>query len=353
MVSDLVLDAKFIDGQLARRQKGYGRGARMKIEKDKAEILTGALKNKTIGSPITVLIRNRDAGISRLPIIRNPRPGHADLAGALKYGTYNIREILERSSARETVSRVAIGAICKLFLREFKIDIMSHTRRIGRIYADTEEMHFYDVEQLSMKSDLSCADKKAERLMHKEIDRAMEEKDSLGGIFEVIATSLPPGLGSHVEYDRKLEARLAASLMSIQAVKGVEIGLGFGFRNKRGSQVHDKISYSRSRLFYRTTNNAGGIEGGMTNGEPVVARCVMKPISTLAKPLESVNIRTKKKTVATVERADVCAVPSAGVVGEACVAFELAKAFLEKFGGDSLGETRCNYESYKKRLKRF
>jgi len=353
MVSGVKADTKFINSELIRRQKGYGRGGRMKIERDKVELLTGIKGQRTMGSPITFLIKNKDASLSKLGSVGNPRPGHADLAGGLKYDIHDLREILERSSARETASRVAVGAFCKLFLKEFMIDIISHTRSIGRIYADTEELSFGAIKDRSLGSILSCADKKAERLMKKEIDRVKEEKDSIGGIFEIIAVNVPPGLGSHVEYDRKIDAALASSLMSIQAIKGVEVGLGFGYRNKRGSQVHDEIRYSRKKLFYRPTNNAGGIEGGITNGEAVVARCVMKPIATIRKPLKSVNIKSKKVTLAAVERADTCAVPSAGVVGEACMAFELARAILEKFGGDSLEETKCNYSCYMDRLKRF
>ena len=353
MVSGLRLNTKFINDELKRRQKGYGRGGRMKIENDKAELLTGTRSNATIGAPITVLIKNKDSSLSRLPAISNPRPGHADLAGALKFDTHDIRDILERSSARETASRVAIGAICKMFVKEFGIGIISHTRRIGRILAETEELSFDTIKERALASNLSCADKKAERLMKKEIDKVIEEKDSIGGVCEVIAANVPPGLGSHTQYDRKIDARLALSLMSIQAIKGVEVGLGFGYRNKRGSQVHDQIFYSKSKLFYRDTNNAGGIEGGITNGEPVVVRCVMKPISTIPKPLKSVNINSKKSMLATVQRADACAVPAAGVVAESCVAFEIANAILEKFGGDSLGETRCNYDCYRKRLKQF
>ena len=353
MVSGLRLNTKFINDELKRRQKGYGRGGRMKIENDKAELLTGTRSNATIGAPITVLIKNKDSSLSRLPSISNPRPGHADLAGALKFDTHDIRDILERSSARETASRVAIGAICKMFVKEFGIGIISHTRRIGRILAETEELSFDTIKERALASNLSCADKKAERLMKKEIDKVIEEKDSIGGVCEVIAANVPPGLGSHTQYDRKIDARLALSLMSIQAIKGVEVGLGFGYRNKRGSQVHDQIFYSKSKLFYRDTNNAGGIEGGITNGEPVVVRCVMKPISTIPKPLKSVNINSKKSMLATVQRADACAVPAAGVVAESCVAFEIANAILEKFGGDSLGETRCNYDCYRKRLKQF
>jgi chorismate synthase len=353
MVSDLVINRNFVNAELARRQKGYGRGARMEIEKDKAEILSGVKVTKTLGGPITVLIKNKDTSIDKLPIIRNPRPGHADLAGALKYNTYDMREILERSSARETAARVAVGALCKSLLREFKVEIISHTRRIGRTCADTEELSFYAVQERSLRSKLSCADEKAEKAMRQEIDKAKEEGDSVGGIFEVIAINVPPGLGSHVSYDRKLDGRLARSLMSVQAVKGVEVGLGFGYRNKRGSQVHDEIQFLRSRRFHRATNNAGGIEGGISNGEPIVVRGVMKPISTLKKPLSSVDVRTKKTIEATVERADVCAVPAAGVVGEACVAFELANAFLEKFGGDSLPELRRNLEGYLKQIKKY
>lgn len=353
LVSGLKLDTRFINEELARRQKGYGRGGRMKIEKDRAELLTGIKGGKSIGSPVTILIKNKDSRLSELPAITNPRPGHADLAGALKYDTHDIRDILERSSARETAGRVALGAICKLFLMEFGIDIISHTRRIGRVYAETDELRFDAIKERALKSSLSCADKNAERLMKKAIDRVIEEKDSIGGVFEVIAVNVPPGLGSHVQYDRKLDARLALSLMSIQAIKGVEVGLGFGYRNKRGSQVHDQIFYSKKRLFYRDTNNAGGIEGGITNGEPVVVRGVMKPISTIPKPLHSVNIKNKKEALAVVERADVCAVPAAGVVAESAVAYELAGAMLEKFGGDSITETRCNCNCYMQRLKNF
>lgn len=354
MISGLRIDLRFIDSELLRRQKGYGRGGRMKIERDKAEILTGIRDNKTIGSPVTVMIANKDASISKLPGITNPRPGHADLAGALKYNTYDMRDILERSSARETAVRVAIGAICKLFLKEFRVDIISHTRRIGRVLAETEGIPFQRIKDFSLKSVLGCADRRVEREMIREIDKTAQAKDSLGGIFEIIAVNVPAGLGSHVYYDRKIDSRLAASLMSIQAIKGVEIGLGFGYRNKFGSEVHDEINYrEKERAFVRKTNNAGGIEGGITNGQPVVLRCVMKPISTLMKPLWSVDVRTKKRVVAAVERADVCAVPSAGVIGEACVAFELAKAFLEKFGGDSLSETKRNYEGYIEQLKRY
>jgi len=353
MISGLKLDKKFINAELKRRQKGYGRGARMKIEKDTTKIISGVKNDKTIGSPIALFIENKDASIERLPIVKCPRPGHADLAGVLKYGTYDIREILERSSARGTAIRVAVGSICKLFLKEFKVDIISHTRRVGRIFAETDELSFNAIKERSFASSLSCADKRAERLMKKEIDSAKEEKDSIGGVFEVIAANLPPGLGSHAEYDRRLDAGLAASLMSIQAIKGVEVGLGFGFRNKRGSQVHDEILYSRNKLFYGLSNNAGGIEGGMTNGRPLVLRCVMKPIPTLTRPLASVNIKSKKVSPASVERSDTCAVPSAGVIAEACVAFELAKAFLEKFGGDSLAETTRNYKGYLKQLQNY
>lgn len=353
MVSGLRLNAKVINDELKRRQKGYGRGGRMKIEKDKAELLTGIRSNRTIGAPVTVLIKNKDASLNRLQAISNPRPGHADLAGALKFDTHDIRDILERSSARETASRVAIGAICKMFLNEFGIGIISHTRRIGRILAETDELSFNTIKERALGSSLSCADKKAERFMKKEIDKVIEEKDSIGGVCEVIAVNVPPGLGSHTQYDRKIDARLALSLMSIQAIKGVEVGLGFGYRNKRGSQVHDQIFYSKNKLFYRDTNNAGGIEGGMTNGEPVVVRCVMKPISTVPKPLKSVNIKSKRSILATVQRADACAVPAAGVVAESCVAFEIANAILEKFGGDSLNETKCNHNCYKTRLKNF
>lgn len=329
MVAGLSVDKNFIDNELSRRQAGFGRGGRMKIEKDKVEILSGIRKGQTIGSPISLMIENKDFKIDILPSVSCPRPGHADLAGALKYNRADIRDILERSSARETAARTATGAICKLLLKEFGIIVKSRVVMIGGISSDKD------------------------RLVEERIISAQKKGDTLGGIFEVSATGVPVGLGSFVQADKRLNSRLSGALMSIQATKGVEIGLGFESAKKFGSEVHDAIYYDKSKCFYRKTNNAGGIEGGVTNGQPILIRCAMKPISTLINPLASVDIRTKKPTKATVERSDVCAVEAAGVVGEAVVAFELASVMLDKFGGDSLGEMQRNYQGYIKQVKAF
>ncbi len=349
----LKIDIGKIDQELARRQKGYGRGARMKIEKDRVEIIAGLRKGKTIGAPLALLIKNKDFKIDVLPSIESARPGHADLAGALKYNTKDIRGVLERASARETAMRVAIGAISKILLEEFKVEIISHVTRIGKVCALTEKLSFNQIRLKAARSCLNCADKSAEVKMIAEIDRAKREGDSLGGVFEVIAINLPIGLGSYAHWERRLDARLTASLMSIPAVKGVEIGAGFLSASQRGSQVHDAIFYTPSKGFFRKTNHAGGLEGGVTCGGPLILRCAMKPIATLKKPLASVNIRTKRPTEASVERADVCAVPACGVVGEAVVSFCLAQAWLEKFSGDSLSETARNFQGYLTQVKKF
>lgn len=322
MPAGLKVSSQNIDVELRRRQSGYGRGMRMKIEQDKAEILSGVRKGLTIGSPIAVLIENKDKRIDELPSVSSPRPGHADLAGAIKYGFKDIRDVLERSSARETAARVAVGAICKIFLEEFKVSISSRVLIIG------------GAEQ--------------ESAMKRKIDEAAKRKDTVGGVFEVIAKNLPVGLGSYVHYDRRLDGRLALGLMSIPGIKAVEFGLGFGYSLKFGSQVHDAIYYTKQKGFFRKTNNAGGIEGGITNGEPIVIRCCMKPISTLGEPLDSVDIITKRSTKAAVERADICAVEAAAVIGEAVVAFELTNVFVEKFGGDTLREIKRNYQGFSK-----
>ena len=348
----LKLFARSIDEELKKRQIGYGRGDRMKIESDTVEILSGLRNNETIGSPISLLIKNKDSRIDELPRIHSPRPGHADLAGAMKYGRRDMRDILERSSARETALRVAVGAICKEFLSEFGIDIFSHVVLLGGIEAHTKDLDFAEIEKIASFSSLRCADEAAEKLMKGEIDSASSEGDTLGGVFEVIITGVPVGLGSHVEWDRKLDARLALSIMSIQAVKGVEVGGGFALGKRRGSNVHDAIIYQDGK-FKRKTNNAGGIEGGMTNGEVVVLRGAMKPIATLKRPLESVDIITKKPTKATVERSDICALPSCGVIGEAVSAYEVTCAFLEKFGSDSMLELKKNHQNYMKILEKF
>ncbi len=348
----LKLSIDFINEELKKRQIGYGRGGRMKIESDTADISSGLRNNETIGSPISLLIKNKDARIDELPRVHSPRPGHADLAGAMKYSRRDMRDILERSSARETAARVAIGAICKQLLSEFGIDIFSHVVLLGGIDAHTSDLSCSQIKKIASASSLRCADEAAEKLMCEEIDNASDEGDTLGGIFEVMITGQPAGLGSHVQWDRKIDARLAMAVMSIQAVKGVEVGGGFALAKKRGSGAHDAIFYKDGK-FLRKTNNAGGIEGGMTNGEPITLRGIMKPISTLRKPLESVDIITKKSTKATVERSDVCAVPSCGVIAEGVSAYEMANALLEKFGSDSMSEIKRNYQNYLKILEKF
>ena len=327
MPSGLRVEKKVIDNELARRKLGFGRGKRMAIEKDSVEILSGIRHSRTIGSPIALLIANVDQSIDRLGVVTEPRPGHADLAGALKYGHHDIRNVLERASARDTASRVAVGAIAKTLLGEFGIEVASRVLEIGGV--STNE------------------------LMRAEIEDAAKSGDTLGGIFEITAKGVPPGFGSCSQWDRRLDGILAKAVMSIQAVKGVSFGIGFEYAKRRGSEVHDEIFYDKKRGFHRKTNSAGGIEGGMSNGEEIIIQAVMKPIATLKKPLASVNIKTKKAVRAAVERSDVCAVPACGVVAEAVVAFELADSLLEKFGGDSLGELRRNYDGYIEQIRKF
>jgi len=359
MPAGLRLSRQQIDAELAARQSGYGRGDRMKIERDSVEVLSGLRGGVTIGSPIALLIKNKDwknwrdimdpwqeSDAAVEAAVTHPRPGHADLAGALKYGHADVRNVLERSSARETAARVAVGAIGKAFLAEFGIAVVSHVIALGGVKAKTSGMGVQRIKEVSERSSLRCADKTAERTMTGAIDRAKELGDSLGGIVEVRVAGVPVGLGSYSQWDRKLDGRLAAAVMSIQAIKGVEIGSGFAAASRRGSQVHDEILYSKERGFHRKTNRAGGIEGGVSNGEDIVVRAAMKPIPTLRNPLSSVDIATKKAFAASVERADVVAVPAASVVAGAAVAFVLADAMLEKFGGDNLAETRSNYEHY-------
>ncbi len=318
----------------------------MKIERDRAEILSGIRRGVTLGSPIALMIGNADFKINVLPEVTRPRPGHADLAGALKYGLDDVRGVLERASARETAARVAVGAAAKTLLAEFGMKIAGHVLEIGGARAKTEKLSFAEIITRAGKSELNCVDPAAEREMKRRIEKARADGDSLGGIFEIIAAGVVPGLGSYAHYDRRLDFRLAGALMSVPAVKAVEIGLGFGYASRPGSSAHDEIFYSRAKGFFRRTNNAGGIEGGVSNGEPIVIRGCMKPIPTLGKPLASVDLRTRKPFRAAVERADICAVPACEVIGEAVVAFELAKAFLEKFGGDSMTEIRRNYRGY-------
>ena len=350
----LALDEDHIARDLARRQGGYGRGARMDIEQDRAEILSGVRHGLTMGSPISLLIWNRDwenwkqvMSISPLEQEVEPltqlRPGHADLAGAIKYGLDDVRPILERASARETASRVAVGAVARKLLAEFGIEIHSHTVCIGgRWSKQADSIDWAGVEG----SPLRCADSEAERAMLSAIDEAREAGDSLGGVFEVIASGVPIGLGSHVHWDRKLDGRIAQAMMSINAVKGVEIGAGFTVANLPGSQVHDRIEPDAERQWRHVTNRAGGIEGGMSNGEPIVVRAAVKPVPTLAKPLPSADLRTGAAVQAHFERSDVCVVPAAGVIGEAALAIVLAEVVLEKFGGDHIGETLRNYRNY-------
>ncbi|MCX5680328.1 MAG: chorismate synthase [Candidatus Omnitrophica bacterium] len=349
----LFVDKRLIDAELSRRMFGYGRGKRMSIESDRVNVLSGLRKNRTIGSPVALSIENADQSIDRLPAVVDPRPGHADLAGALKYNTKDARDILERASARETVARVASGALAKILLKEFGINVTSHVVRIGRIEAKTRGLGVRQIETMASRSPARCADPVASRLMQREIDEASASGDSLGGIFEIVISGAPAGLGSHAQWDRKIDARLAMALVSIQAIKGVSFGMGFAAASVRGSMVHDEINFNRSKGFFRNTNNAGGIEGGMTNGEDVIIQAAMKPIATLKKPLGSVNMKTKKNAAASVERSDTCAVPAAGVVGESVAAIEVAGAMIEKFGGDSIIEMKRNLDGYLKQIRKF
>ncbi|HUI05794.1 MAG TPA: chorismate synthase [Verrucomicrobiae bacterium] len=349
----LKIDPDAVNRDLARRQKGYGRGGRMKIEADQAEILSGVRLGETIGSPVAVMVKNRDFKINELPPVTKPRPGHADLAGVIKYGRQDARDILERSSARETTVRVAIGAICKQLLVQIGIDVVGHIVSLGVVPAKTDGLTFQEIRQRSEASEVRCADPEAEKKMIEAVDDAKSRGDTLGGVFEIIAIGCPVGLGSHVQWDRKLDANLARALMSVQAIKGVEVGLGFEAARRFGSQVHDEILPGQEGVLSRASNNAGGFEGGMTNGQPVVVRAAMKPLSTLMKPMRSVDIQTGEEVKATVERSDVCATPAAAVIGEAVVAFELAKALLDKFGGDSVRELKRNVDSYRKACQRW
>ena len=360
----LALTEEDINGDLARRQRGYGRGGRMKIERDQAHISAGVRWGLTLGSPLTLTIRNRDwenwqqtmsvgpppAGAAPKMVTR-PRPGHADLAGAMKYGHRDIRNVLERSSARETTARVAVAGVAKRLLGEFGITILSHVTEIGGIRIGPLEVPWDEVQRRAEASEVRCADPAAETAMIEAIDRAKAAGDTLGGVFEVVALGCPVGLGSYVQWDRKLDGQLARAFCSIHAIKGAEIGLGFEAARRPGSQVHDEILFDKEAGFHRGSNSAGGLEGGVTNGQPVVVRAAMKPISTLRKPLRSVDLDTREAVEAVVERSDVCAVPAAGVVGEAMMAIVLAEAFLEKFGGDSIDEIRRNYQGYLDYLK--
>ena len=365
----LGIEAAGIDAHLKRRQGGYGRGGRMKIESDSAQLLSGVRWGKTIGSPITIQILNRDwqnweRGMSAeaaeegtIEPVTRPRPGHADLAGALKYGASDVRDILERSSARETAMRVALGAVARIFLMEFGIKAGSFVTRVGTAALNHGAVTAEELMGLHEQAEASvmrCPDKAVTQEMVALVDKATEDGDSLGGTFTVFVVGVPPGLGSHVQWDRRLDGKLAQAIMSIQAIKGVEAGMGFKVASSPGSEVMDEIFPTRSGKglrFQRKTNNSGGIEGGMTNGMPVVLSAAMKPIPTQRKPLRSVDIRSGEAVEAAYERSDVCAVPAASVIAEAMASLTVAEAFLEKFGGDSLTETKRNFNSYSKSIE--
>jgi chorismate synthase len=361
----LPITAEDVNAELARRQAGYGRGGRMLIEKDQVEILSGVRQGYTLGSPVALFIKNNDYekwkndmapdlldGTAGNPLLR-PRPGHADLPGGLKYNHHDLRNILERASARETTMRVAAGAFAKRFLREFGIQAQSHVVKLGSASIGKKIVKYENLNQAADRSPVRMLDRHAEKKAVKLIDEAKAKGDTLGGVFEVILTGVPAGLGSHVQWDRKLDARLAYSLLSLQAVKGVEFGFGFENATRWGSQVQDEIGYRKGKGYYRMTNRAGGIEGGMSNGEPICIRVAKKPISTLGRPLRSVNIATKKPTRAAYERSDVCALPAASVIGEAACAWVITEAFLEKMGGDFMEEVQQHYRFYQRHLKTF
>ncbi len=354
MPAGLSLSEKEITAELLRRQKGYGRGGRMRIEKDRASILSGVRKGKTMGSPIALTVKNKDFVIDKLPEVTRPRPGHADLAGVLKYDTTDARTILERASARETAARVAVGAVARQLLSEFGIDLLSHVVTLGGVVAKPVRPGSLGALRKKVEaSPVRCADQAAGKRMMAKIDQAKKDGDTLGGAIEVVVTGAPVGLGSHAQHDRKLDAALTGALMSIQAIKAVEVGVGTEVSRLLGSKLHDEIFYSKAKGFYRKTHRAGGLEGGMTIGGPVILRLHMKPLATLRRPLKSVDLRSKKAFDAAVERSDVTAVPAAGVVAEGVVAFELARAVVEKFGGDSLKEMKRNLAGYLKQVKDF
>lgn len=336
--------------QMLRRQLGYGRSRRMSLEPDRVEIVSGLIGGETIGGPLALRIENRDVR-GEEPELTRPRPGHADLVGAMKYGFRDVRRALERASARETAARVAAGAVCRRLLAELGIRLFSHAIEIGGIPITRRPERWEDIPEIAEASDLRCVDPEAEARMREAIEGAKRSGDTLGGVFEVVVLGVPPGLGSYVHWDRKLDGRLAQAVMSIHAVKGVEIGAGFEVARGPGSRAHDEIFFDRGRGFYRETNRAGGTEGGVTTGGPVVVRGAMKPLSTLMAPLRSVDLATKEPVQGAVVRSDVCAVPAAGVVGEAMAAVVLADAVLEKFGGDSMADLRAAYDAYLRRLR--
>jgi len=366
----LRIDFEYVNRELKRRQGGYGRGGRMKIETDAAQFLSGVRHGQTIGSPIAILIVNRDwenwkeamavedrpESRAKYKPLSPPRPGHADLAGCLKYNFREARYVLERASARETTARVAVGAVAKLFLKSFAVEVASHVVALGEVSLGDDPVPFEAVLALRDREDvmLACVDPATEARMKEEVDRATENRDTVGGTFEIIARGLPPGLGSCAQWDERLDGQLAQAVMSIQAVKAVEIGSGIASAAAMGSNVHDEIGYDRAHSrFTRKTNRAGGLEGGITNGEDLVVRGYLKPISTLRRPLESVDFESKETAKAAYERSDVCVLPAGGVVGEAMVALILARSLLEKFGGDSMEETLRNFGGYLEQIRRF
>jgi len=367
------ISTDIINNILKQRQRGYGRGRRMEIESDQVKVLSGIRHGKTTGAPITLVVENKDfthwqkiMSVEELEHssddedntrrISKPRPGHADLNGGIKYNHRDLRNVLERSSARETAVRVAVGALAKQLLAPFGISILSHVVNIGGIKSQSFSQLNLPVNNLLLKvneSEVRCLDSEHTKQMIARIDQAKEKGDTLGGVVEVVAAGLPIGIGSHVHWDRKLDGKIAQAILSIQAFKGVEIGLGFESADLLGSQVHDEIMWDQNNGFYRNTNRAGGIEGGITNSEPIIIRGVMKPIPTLYKPLSSIDIDTKDSYYASIERSDACAVPAASIVAEQVVAFELANAFFDKFSGDSYLEVTKQYEEYMKMVKEY
>jgi chorismate synthase len=373
MPAGVPIDQAFLDRELWRRQQGYGRGGRMKIETDRAHIVSGVRDGHTIGSPIAILLENKDwkNWTEALPVgagdtekfrrVKSPRPGHADLAGCLKYNFPEARYVLERASARETASRVAVGAIAKLLLRELEMDVLSHVVAVGGASVDSSGISWEQIQQLSKKDEilLNAVDPAAEPRMKEEVDKVLRTGDTVGGIFEVRAHNVPPGLGTYANWDERLDGQLAAAVMSLQAVKAVEIGMGVVAAVSPGSAVQDEIAYRKQQGeerftgFLRSSNRAGGIEGGISNGEEIIVRGYLKPISTLRRPLGSVDLETREPVKAAYERSDVCVVPAAGVAAESMVALMLAKFAIEKFGGDSLLEMRRNLQGYREQLKNY
>jgi chorismate synthase len=362
------VDFDAITHELAQRQRGYGRGARMKIEKDRAEVVGGIRNGMTTGGPICLQIHNKDwknwknklspypeQNTERLQELVNPRPGHADLAGALKYGVDDFRDILERSSARETAARVAAASLAKQFLAHFKCEIRSHVIGVGSAHRPDagKEIAWSEIIRIPDDSPLHCADKRLEKEMMEQIDQAAKRGDTLGGVVEIVAHTPPPGLGSFTQWDKRLDGMLARAMLSVPAIKAVGFGRGAESASLKGSELHDEIVYSSKKGLQRTSNNAGGIEGGITNGEELRIKIYMKPLSSLRRPLQSVDIKTMKAADAAKIRSDTCAVPAAGVVAEAMVALTLAEAAREKFGGDSLRQTLLNYENHKKRVEQL